>query len=623
MSKNNKHIKKSSLSYKIGVLIIVTELIAFAGLGFFYIEQFTSQIENDVEQKFQSPGYLMSKGLLRYESAEDKVTMEKLVGETIEECIIIGVNGIVYYSLNEELRDKTKNDITQLAGYQELNQEIEKTAFLTTFINDERYLITIDPLHMEGGKFLGHLFIKAKMERIEQQKRSTILMFIIGSLLCMVLSSVAIILMFNRYFTKNINKILLNIGEMAQGKLVKEIKIKSRDEIGRIIESINRLIDGISKRTKFSDEIAKGNLDAEYEALSADDVMGNSLMNMQKSLQKARHEEEERNKEVEKQNWTTTGLANFANILRQDNDNIEALSYNVIKNITKYLGANQGAIFVLKDNVDDEDLVYEMTAAIAYERRKMMEKQIPIGEGLIGRAAYEKLSIYLTEVPDGYINITSGLGTATPNCILIVPLILKEEVLGVIEIASFNKFEKHQIEFVEKIGENIASTLASVRINQRTAQLLHQSQHQGEELAAQEEEMRQNLEELVATQEEAGRKTKEMDSLWNAVKVGNMVVVYDLNGNVVEANQSFTDIFAGSSKTILNMNFNEIESELWTNSADQINFWQELKSGSSKKRTIQININGVETKVLQTYAPIYDESGAPAKILNISMIAEG
>lgn len=622
MEDKKKTIRRRSLSYKIGILIIVTELIALAGLGFFYIERFTSQLEQDVQQKFQAPGYLMSKGLLRYESAEDVVTMEKLVGETIEECMVIGANGRIYYSLNQKLRDKTKNEIDILLDYEELNQEIEETAFLTKFINDERYLITIDPLHMEGGKFLGHLFIKAKMERIEQQKLSTIMMFVIGSLLCMVLSSVVIIIMFNKYFTIRINKILVNIGEMAKGKLVEKITINAKDEIGEIVKSINLLIDGISTRTKFSDEIAKGNLDAEYDALSKDDVMGNSLLNMQQSLQKARLEEDERNKEVKKQNWTTQGLANFGNILRQDNDNIEALSYNIIKNLTEYLNANQGAIFVMKDAEKGEDIIYEMTAAIAYERRKLMEKEINIGEGLIGRAAFEKLSIYMTDVPTDYINITSGLGTSSPNCVLIVPLVLKDEVLGVVELASFNQLEKYQIDFVEKIGENIASTLASVRINQRTAQLLDQSQHQGEELAAQEEEMRQNLEELVATQEEAGRKQKEMDSIVNALKAANMFAVFDIEGVAIESNQSYNDIFGGAQGNAVGLNIKDIEANYWNTPTDQLAFWQELKSGASKKRKISVEVNGLDTSIIQTYSAIIDESGMATKILNINTIID-
>ena len=78
-----------------------------------------------------------------------------------------------------------------------------------------------------------------------------------------------------------------------------------------------------------------------------------------------------------------------------------------------------------------------------------------------------------------------------------------------LEIASFNEYQPHEISFIEKLAENIASAIMGVKTSERTQHLLHASQQQAEELKAQEEEMRQNLEELSATQEEMQRKEKE------------------------------------------------------------------------------------------------------------------
>lgn len=172
----------------------------------------------------------------------------------------------------------------------------------------------------------------------------------------------------------------------------------------------------------------------------------------------------------------------------------------VIKNLVRYLEANQGAIFI----INDENMI-ELTAAFAYERRRSLEKQIQIGEGIVGRCVQENETIYMTDIPENYINITSGLGQDTPGCLLVVPLKLNEEVFGVVEIASFKEFGKYQVDFVEKIGESIASTIQRVKINISTSKLLKESEDKSNRLAEQEEEMRQSIEEMQAAQEQTMR----------------------------------------------------------------------------------------------------------------------
>lgn len=230
------------LSYSISLIVILTEFLALLALGFYYTTRFTNQMDDALKQKFQTPAYLMSKGLLRYETTEDKTIMENLVGETIEDCLIIGTNGKVYFSLNQIYLDKNRVDVPVLKDYQELDKEITKSVFLNVEQGGKRYFVTISPLHLDDGKFLGHLFIYAKIDRLQQQKTGIILTFIIGSLLCLIITSAVIIFYFNFSFSNKIRLILQKLTEIQNGKLSKEmLAVDTKNELGLLSIAINDL----------------------------------------------------------------------------------------------------------------------------------------------------------------------------------------------------------------------------------------------------------------------------------------------------------------------------------------------------------------------------------------------
>jgi methyl-accepting chemotaxis protein len=219
------------------------------------------------------------------------------------------------------------------------------------------------------------------------------------------------------------------------------------------------------------------------------------------------------NEREQQEKFKTLGLAEVSEILRATHD-LHELAEKVIVKLVKYMKANQGGLFILHEENGDEGHL-ELAACYAYDRKKFLQKSVQVGEGLVGQAVLERDVIYLTEVPANYISIKSGLGGANPRSILIVPLVVNDKIEGVIELASFNLFQPFEIEFMQKLGESIASTIASVKINERTKHLLEESQIQSEQMRAQEEEMRQNMEEIAATQEEMQRKNSEMERLVN------------------------------------------------------------------------------------------------------------
>ncbi len=252
----------------------------------------------------------------------------------------------------------------------------------------------------------------------------------------------------------------------------------------------------IETNQKFAESISQGNLKAEYPSTQPD-RLGESLLTMRTSLVDASSREE-------KERFSTAGLANIGEILRAHVDDLQTLCDEVLTEIVKYTKSNQGSIFTVEER-DTENEHLKLMSARAWDRKKFLEKRVEMGQGLLGQAAVEKSTIYMTDVPENYIVITSGLGQANPRSIVIVPLKNEERVIGVLELASFRKFERFEIEFLEKVGESIASTILNSRNNERNKELLEQSSMMTEQMKAQEEEMRQNMEEMQATQEEMAR----------------------------------------------------------------------------------------------------------------------
>ena len=270
----------------------------------------------------------------------------------------------------------------------------------------------------------------------------------------------------------------LSLGDIDPNK---KLNITSKNRLGQISASVNKLMDELNKKAAFSKQVGEGNLEVDFEAASEQDILGNSLIGMRDNLKSAKMEESRRR-------WSTEGLAQFADILQSDAEDMDEFCGEIISNLVKYMGVVQGGIFLINDE-DEDDRYIELKGAYAYERQKFLKKRMEIKEGLIGQSILEQKHVYLKEIPNEYVNVTSGLGKANPTTILIVPLMLNQEVFGALELVSFNDFAQHEIEFVEKLSENIASTVSSVKINYKTKKLLEQSKRQAEELQEAQEEM--------------------------------------------------------------------------------------------------------------------------------------
>ena len=203
----------------------------------------------------------------------------------------------------------------------------------------------------------------------------------------------------------------------------------------------------------------------------------------------------------EKRNWQNLGINELLSLSRK-NQQLQKLFDDLLEYIVNYTNANQGGLFIKSQTKS----ILELKSMYAYEKRKFAQKEIGLKETLVGQCFLEKEMIYLLDVPQNYVNITSGLGEATPECIIILPLKQNENVVGVIEMAYFRNLEDFELDFLNRISFELGAVISNIQISENVNILLAQSKEQEEMLRNQEEELRQNLEEMHATQEELLRK---------------------------------------------------------------------------------------------------------------------
>jgi CHASE3 domain sensor protein len=271
---------------------------------------------------------------------------------------------------------------------------------------------------------------------------------------------------------------------------------------------IGDIIANLNKAATFIKAIAKGNYDVTWEGFSAAGADVNK-QNISGELLIMRDEMKKKREEGIRQQWVSEGLNKVSEIIRDHQTNFEMLCEKTVAFIVKYLKAQQGGLFVLNEE-EETDPHIALQSCYAFDKKKFVTKRIEIGEGVLGQVFLEGEPVYLKQVPNEYVKITSGLGEANPRYVTIYPMKYNEAVVALIEIASFTEYDQFALDFLANACRSIAASIMAIQSSVKTKMLLERSQQQAEEMRSQEEEMRQNMEELEATQEEMKRREDDL-----------------------------------------------------------------------------------------------------------------
>lgn len=236
---------KNLLSIKIGIYIIITEAIVLFALGLYYINKFSGEIEERVIENLKKPGKLIEYGSLKYSAVGDKKAMEDIVAEEIMDAFVVGLDGIIYYAQNPDMIDKQINDINNIPGFSTPDKNTREPIFTKLSIQSKDFIACTYPIWSQGERHLGYLYLRVNTSRLQSSKNEIIITFIIGSILCILLSSVVIIFVFRYMVSSRLSELISYSENVSKGDLNASMTITSQDEISLLGASIKNTVDKI------------------------------------------------------------------------------------------------------------------------------------------------------------------------------------------------------------------------------------------------------------------------------------------------------------------------------------------------------------------------------------------
>ena len=384
---------------------------------------------------------------------------------------------LVYFDLNTLTQVSKMNDNFSFAVYSKSNNdtiqnntytqrevssknfnrgfELELSDIENTSLSDDqnKYLLNkIEVINSNiDGIFVFQIDATLMLEKINRIR----FLLLIVIVLLLGISFAIVFFVVQRIVAKPVQQVATVLENLAHGKVSKQIPVKSKDEIGQMRTALNKLNITFAKMTDFAKQIGESNLDAQFTPQSKDDILGKALLEMRHSLLQAKNEEKRRSEEDSRRNWTAAGLAKFAEIMRKKYDSTDEFSNVIIQNLINYINVSIGAMYIT--DMNKEFLM--LSASQAYDNIDQRKRAIEIGEGLIGACAQDGETIFIKEIPNHYMKISSGLGETKPKRLLIVALKQNEEVYGILEFASFHEIEQYKIDFVEQLAVSITVPL--------------------------------------------------------------------------------------------------------------------------------------------------------------------
>jgi CheY-like chemotaxis protein/signal transduction histidine kinase/HAMP domain-containing protein len=305
-------------------------------------------------------------------------------------------------------------------------------------------------------------------------------------------------------FADQVTSVAREVG--VEGKLGGQANVPGAAGTWRdLTDNVNGLAANLTTQVRaiaeVSTAVTKGDLtrsitvEAQGEVAALKDNLNEMILNLKDTTQK--------NME---QDWLKTNLARFTRMLQGQRD-MTTVAQMVLSELAPLVDAQQG-VFYVNTSSNGQPLM-KLLGGYAYKKRKNLANEFHEGEGLVGQCTLERERILVTNVPNNYVYVSSGLGEAPPNNIVVLPVLFEGDVKAVIELSTFQTFSDTHLTFLDQLTESIGIVLNTIAANTRTEDLLQQSQSLAAELQSQQDELKKTNEQLEQ-QAESLRESEEL-----------------------------------------------------------------------------------------------------------------
>ncbi len=426
-----------------------------------------------------------------------------------------------------------------------------------------------------------------------------------------VLLAVAFFILFNSLYksvARPLEQLLPHIQELSQGNLPQPPPLAGKAFV-ELKESLARLGYHLQGMVKFAGMATDKAAELQhYQVFNGQGAIGQAFEQLTGQLAKDGVQDSRRQ-------WIANGITLFSEILRENNHDLKLLCNRLLSEIVRCVNAGQGHLYLLEEDPKaGEKLVLYASYAAGY--LKNQQHEVAAHEGTLGEVLFEKRTILQEKVPENYLKIETGLGSARPASLLFVPLLLNGRVTGVFEIASLKTLQPYQIEFIEKTATSAASSILGIRSSNNTKKLLEQARVQTEMLQAQEEEMRQNMEELQATQEELGRQRQEASAFVDALNTGTLLLELNERGHVLRMNHRLLQVLKMPEGQLAGLKLKKLLPPEDAEAFDFENVKQQItQEGYLEQQLCLRDYTGQQTILGACFSPVLTSEGKIRKII--------